>query len=237
MSAADNMAFDAAILSRYMEEDIPVLRLYRWLTPSFTYGVSQDPAGEIDMHRCAEDGIGVVGRMTGGGVLFHNDDVTYSFVCGKEDIGEPKSSLVSYREICAFLIRFYGSLGLKASFALEAPDFKDKSRPHELCAASCEKYDILVGGKKIGGNAQKRKKNAIFQHGSIPCGIDWEFSARYLKSPIDAISPGVTSLFEELNNVPDKKILESKLIEAFGEAFGVKFSEESGSLYEAGMVK
>jgi len=237
MSAADNMALDAAILSRYLEEDIPVLRLYRWAGPSFTYGVSQDPKEEIDLLMCAKDGIGVAGRMTGGGVLFHNDDITYSFVCAKDDVGEPKSHLVSYREICAFLIRFYESLGLKASFALEAPDFKDRSHPHELCAASCEKYDIVVGGKKIGGNAQKRKKDAIFQHGSIPCSIDWELSGRYLKSSVSVLRCSVTSLSEELKSVPDKKILENKLIEAFGDTFRVDFIEEPCSLYEAAVAK
>ncbi len=83
MPGADNMALDSEILSRYLEDNIPVLRLYRWLTPSFTYGISQDPAGEIDIKRCAEDGISVAGRMTGGGVLFHDDDITYSFVCAR----------------------------------------------------------------------------------------------------------------------------------------------------------
>lgn len=228
MPGADNMALDSEILSRYLEDNIPVLRLYRWLTPSFTYGISQDPAGEIDIKRCAEDGISVAGRMTGGGVLFHDDDITYSFVCGKADVGEPKEHLVSYREICAFLIKFYQSLGLKAAFALEAPDFKDKCAASELCAGACEKYDIVVGKKKIGGNAQKRKRNAIFQHGSIPLTINWELQARYLKSSILPASRGVTSLSEELSSVPDKKFLEDKLIVSFGDTFGVNFIEECG---------
>ena len=237
MSAADNMALDAAILSRYLEEDIPALRLYRWLRPSFTYGVSQVSTDEIDLTLCAKDGIGVAGRMTGGGVLFHNDDVTYSFVCGKDDVGEPKAHLVSYREISAFLIRFYGSLGLKAHFALEAPGFKDKSSPHELCAGSYEKYDIVVGGKKIGGNAQKRKRQAIFQHGSIPCKIDWDLQARYLKSPIGGLRSGATSLSEELGCVPIKSVLEDKLIKAFGDTFGVEFIKGADSIYETRVVK
>ena len=237
MSAADNMALDAAMLSRYIEEDIPVLRLYRWLQPSFTYGVSQDPADEIDLTRCAKDGIGVAGRMTGGGVLFHNDDITYSFVCGKEDVGEPKAHLVSYREISAFLIRFYELLGLKAAFALEAADFKDKSSPHELCAGSHEKYDIVLSGKKIGGNAQKRKKQAIFQHGSIPCSIDWGLQERYLKSPVGAVKSTATSLFEELGCVPIKSVLEDKLIKAFGDTFGVEFIKGADSIYETRVVK
>jgi lipoate-protein ligase A len=37
-----------------------------------------------------------------------------------------------------------------------------------FCFAAKEKYDILIGGRKIGGSAQKRCRGAIFQHGSIP---------------------------------------------------------------------
>lgn len=230
-SAAGNMAFDASMLSRYMDDGIPALRLYNWSEPSFTYGLSQVPENEIDTARCAADGIGVAGRMTGGGVLFHNDDITYSFVCGKEDVGEPKACLVSYREICAFLINFYRSLGLKASFALESPEFKDRSTPSELCAGSNEKYDILINGKKIGGNAQKRKRSAIFQHGSIPISIDWDLQARYLKLPVKGMDERSTSLSGELETIPGKSALEDKFITAFGETFAVEFTKDTDLIY------
>ncbi len=95
----------------------------------------------------------------------------------------------------------------------------------------------MVGKKKIGGNAQKRKRNAIFQHGSIPLTINWELQARYLKSSILPASRGVTSLSEELSSVPDKKFLEDKLIVSFGGTFGVNFIEEPGAIYEAAVVK
>jgi len=235
-SASYNMSLDEAIFARYLKDAIPVFRVYRWSAPSFTYGVSQKPEADIDVKRCERDGIGLAGRMTGGGVLFHNDEITYSFVCDKTDVGEPKSALVSYREICAFLIRFYKAIGLNASFACEVPGFSDKNTPHELCSASHEKYDIVINGKKIGGNAQKRTRQAIFQHGSVPCSIDWVLMNRYIKDMPDDLSSSVTTLSGELANVPDKNILEQKLIDAFGETFGVCFKEEDGSLYEAGMA-
>lgn len=231
------MALDAAIFARYLKDAIPVFRVYAWAEPSFTFGASQKPESEIDVKCCERNGVGIAGRMTGGGVLFHNDEITYSFACGKADVGEPASALVSYREICAFLIKFYNTIGLSASFACEAPDFKDKSVPHELCSASHEKYDIVIKEKKIGGNAQKRTRQAIFQHGSIPCSIDWSAMGRYVKGLPDDIYRHVTTLAQELVKVPDKNILEQKLIDAFAVTFDVKFIEEDGSSYEAGMVK
>lgn len=231
-SAVNNMALDEKMLSRYIEDGVPVFRIYSWQVPSFTYGTSQQAESGIDLKRCADDGIGIAQRMTGGGVLFHHNEITYSFVCSKMDVGEARGVFVSYRQICAFLISFYESLGLKASFALESDDFKDKCAPHELCSASREKYDIVINGRKIGGNAQKRKRQAVFQHGSIPLSIDWELARRYLASLPKDISSGVTTLSDELINMPSKEFLEDKLIEAFARVFDVSFIEERISSYE-----
>lgn len=217
------MALDAKIFSRYLEDGVPVFRLYRWQAPALTYGVSQRPEEEIDLEQCAHDGVQIAQRMTGGGVLFHQDEITYSLACGKADVGEDRKVFVAYRQICAFLIYFYKSLGLKPSFAVETDGFKDKSAPHELCSASREKYDIVISGKKIGGNAQKRKRDAIFQHGSIPCRVNWDFVRKYTSSLPKDISTYVTTLADELSVVPEKDILEQKLIDAFAHTFDVNF--------------
>jgi lipoate-protein ligase A len=230
-SAVYNMALDAKIFSRYLEDGIAVFRLYIWQAPSITYGISQHPENEIDIPRCASDGVQIAQRMTGGGVLFHYDEITYSLACGKADIGEDKKVFVAYRQICAFLIYFYELLGLKPFFALEVENFKDKCAPHELCSASREKYDIVISGKKIGGNAQKRKRDAIFQHGSIPISIDWEFMCRYLRNFPENISSEVTALTGELTSIPSRQILEQKLLDAVAQVYGVNFKEESEDYY------
>ncbi len=234
--AAENMAFDEQIFKRYLEDGVGCLRLYRWQGPAFTYGFSQDPEKLLELKLCAADGVGVAKRITGGGVLFHEDEITYSFVCGKSDAGEPREVFVDYRNLCRFLIKFYASLGLTASFALEAQSFSAKSVPHELCSGAYEKYDIVVGGKKIGGNAQKRTRQAIFQHGAIPLRINWETCRRYIKHWPDNLPAGVTTLEQELRMVPEKRILEQKLIDAFRGAFNVDFAEEK-ERDEAGVVK
>lgn len=226
-SAAYNMALDEKIFKRYLDDGIGVFRVYRWREPSFTYGFSQRPGDEIDLARCAAEGVQIAKRMTGGGILFHNDEITYSFVCGKEDVGEPQDVFVSYRNICKFLIRFYETLGLAPEFALQAKNFKDRRAAHQLCSASHEKYDIVIGGRKIGGNAQKRRRQIIFQHGSIPLSIDWDFARKYLNSLPNDLAASVTTLGDELKAVPEKDILEKKLIDAFAATFNVKFLDYS----------
>jgi len=231
-----NMALDKKIFDRYMEDGIPAFRVYGWESASFTYGISQKPENEIDIKRCIIDGVGIAKRITGGGVLFHQNEITYSLVCAKEDIGEPDGVFVSYCRICAFLISFYRSLGLDASFAVESEDFRKMCAPHGLCSASREKYDIIINGKKIGGNAQKRKRCAVFQHGSIPISIDWEFMRRYVLHLPEDISTGVTTLTEELKRVPDKCILEDMLIDAAAKEFNAQFTKEE-SPHEAVMAQ
>lgn len=232
-----NMRLDEKIFFHYLDERLPVLRIYSWDRPSFTYGISQNPEDGLDMGHCLSHGIEVARRMTGGGILFHNNEITYSFACSKEDVGEGQKYLVSYKEICAFLIRFYGSLGLKASFAQDSPGFNEKSAPHRICGASYEKYDIMINGRKIGGNAQKRNRHAVFQHGSIPYRIDWELARRYVKPFPEDMPSGVTTLSDELRVLPGNDTMEKKLIEAFGSEFGVCFKEDNESLYETVMVK
>jgi lipoyl(octanoyl) transferase len=230
--AAFNMALDEAIFRAYLKSRIPVFRIYSWDRPSFTCGVSQDPSRELDLESCRKDNVSFARRMTGGGILLHHDEITYSLSCSKKDIGEPQQVLISYRNICGFLLRFYELLGVEAYFALEDKDFLRKSLPSQICSASYEKYDIMAGAKKIGGNAQKRMREHIFQHGIIPCSIDWDFASKYLKGYSQEIPLRVTALNQLLENVPDKDILEEVLIQAFAEQFGVNFVEEKPSIEE-----
>ena len=235
-SAEYNMALDERIFYRYIEDGIPCFRIYGWQVPSITYGISQQTENEIDLARCERDGVQVAQRITGGGVLFHHNEITYSLACSKEDVGEDSKVFVSYRQICAFLIYFYKSLGLRASFAFEADDFKHKSLPHQLCSASHEKYDIVIGKRKIGGNAQKRRRQAIFQHGSIPLSIDWGFLRRYVRSLPEDISSGATALAEELAVLPDRGVLEQKLVDALAHVYGVYFLKEKEQVYDEAIV-
>ena len=235
-SAAYNMALDEKIFKRYLEDGIGVFRLYRWKNPSFTYGFSQSPEKEIDLNKCATDSVELAKRMTGGGILFHNDEITYSFVCSKSDVGEPKSIFVAYREICQFLLRFYESLGLAPAFALNTEGFRKRCAPHQLCSAAYEKYDIVINGKKIGGNAQKRKREVVFQHGSVPCRVNWDFVRRYLNALPEDVPSYTTTLASELKVVPGIDILEQKLIDAFSSVNNVNFIEDNEVSYETSLA-
>ena len=160
-SAKMNMAKDETLVKSYEENDLPILRLYTW-EKSFTIGVSQ----KFEEYAYLSDyKKNYAKRITGGGVLFHGHDLSYSLILPVSYM-KGLSVKESYEKICTFILEFYNSLGLKSIYAKD--DKNITLSKSSFCQVGYEAYDILVNGKKIGGNAQRRTKKLIFQHGSIP---------------------------------------------------------------------
>lgn len=160
-SACLNMATDEALVNSFKENDMPILRLYSW-EKSFTLGVSQNISDYTHLkeykNNCAK-------RITGGGVLFHGHDLSYCLILPHTTMKDLNVKQ-SYEKICSFLLEFYNNLGLHAIYAKD--DVSTQLFKSEFCQVGFEAYDILINGIKLGGNAQRRTKKLIFQHGSIP---------------------------------------------------------------------
>lgn len=161
-SAVFNMSFDKTLIDSFKHNEQPVLRFYTWEN-SMTVGVSQDP--KMYATRYPEFKNNCAKRMTGGGALFHGHDLSYSLIVPTHYL-EGLSVKESYESLCTFLLHFYKSLGLTANYAKD--DESIVLSKSEFCQVGYEAYDIIVNGFKMGGNAQKRSKKFIFQHGSIP---------------------------------------------------------------------
>ena len=219
-----NMAFDEALLRGYQNRySAPTLRVYGWKEPSLSLGYSQDPQIELDLDLCRKRAMPVVRRITGGGIILHGNELTYSLVCSKEDLGIPARVLSSYKIISSFLTAFYGMLGIDARFACDVVKDKDIGRHSTVCFAAQEKYDIVVNGRKIGGSAQKRCDGVIFQHGSIPIGLNEASASSFLKvrRPEDA-ECGATCLEDILGKRVNAQELSGLLVRSFAETFRVK---------------
>ncbi len=160
-SAKENMARDEALLKNFKQDDDAILRFYTWDENSISLGASQQ-VSDFDFGVGQEN---IAKRITGGGVLFHGHDVSYSITIPSY-ILEGLNIKQSYEKICQFIFNFYKDLGLDVKFAKDKPSIElSKS---SFCQVGFEAYDMIINGVKIGGNAQKRTKKVIFQHGSIP---------------------------------------------------------------------
>lgn len=183
-----NMAVDEAILEAAGCGDAPpTLRLYAWEPPCLSLGHAQ-PFSDVDWLALQSKGWDVVRRPTGGRAILHADELTYS-VCGPLD--EPRLSggvLESYRALSEALLSALHTLNIPAE-AYEKPSaappthavnhptaqiapenalLADNERNNPVCFDVPSSYEITVGGKKLIGSAQARRKEGVLQHGSLP---------------------------------------------------------------------
>lgn len=200
--AAMNMAIDEAI----MLSKKPTLRFFGWKPPTVSIGYFQGMEQEVDLDACKAHGIDVVRRVTGGGAVFHDQELTYSYFV-PEDSGEvSRTILESYDQICGFVIGGLRKLGLEAEF-----------KPIN---------DIIVNGKKISGNAQTRKNGMVLQHGTILLGVDVKKMFSLLKVPDEKIRDKMISVVEERVTSVEKELgrsvtfdeVKEKIVEAFQES-------------------
>ena len=166
------MAVDEALLRSYQSNpEMPVFRLYGWSSPTVSLGRFQQYDDDIFPGACAQAGVPLVRRITGGGAIYHDHEITYSLVCSRDDLGK-MSVKESYRKLCGFLIELYQGFGIDARFALDRfPDDDSIGRKTVHCFAGREAYDIITPHGKLGGNAQRRLGQLVFQHGSIPFSL------------------------------------------------------------------
>lgn len=165
-SGAANMAVDESIAEAAAAGDVPTtLRFYRWQLPTVSVGRFQKMA-DVDEARITEHGYDLVRRATGGRAILHVNELTYSVV---GPIAEPHMAggvMDAYLRFSNALQSGLAILGLKA----EKAGARARAR-RELSAACFEMpsaYEITVGGRKLMGSAQSRRKGYVLQHGSLP---------------------------------------------------------------------
>ena len=228
-----NMAIDEALL-RFFDPTTssPILRLYGWSPPALSLGRFQNAAQVLNLERCQEDGVAVVRRITGGGVIYHADELTYSIVCAPGQIPPAVSVKDSFRVLTGFLLAFYCRLGLNAAYALDAaPKGARLGERTAFCFAGKESFDILANGCKIGGNAQRRMKGLIFQHGSIPLVNRAHTGLGYMREQEAELAHGATAL-ADCGIAAGPGSLRQDLISAFSDCFTVKLCEDQLSAQE-----
>lgn len=160
-SAAGQMACDEA-LARL--SGFPVLRVYRWADPAATFGYSQRFGGLPEAARV----LNPVRRWTGGGVVYHGEDLTLALVVPSTETFAGGRSDAVYRaihEAWAGVLR-----GVCPGARLVLPG---ECRSGGVCFESPVEYDIVDGTRKICGGALRRFRGGVLYQGSLHCrGID-----------------------------------------------------------------
>lgn len=203
-SAFYNMALDQVLMSN-VEDSIPILRLYGWKPAAVSIGYFQNLEDEVDVRTCKSLGIDVVRRMTGGGAVLHEYELTYSFITKKY----PTHIMESYELICDPVVMCLKDLGFDAKFV--------------------PLNDIIVDNKKVSGNAQTRKRNILLQHGTILLDVDVDRMFSVLNVPSekmkDKIIKDVKARVSGLKKPFDEVAIGLK--KSFGQKFEVEIIKDS----------
>ncbi len=156
-----NMAVDEVLLEWAAEEGDCWFRLYGWDRPTLSLGYFQRYQ-QRHQHAPSRD-CPAVRRLTGGGAIVHDAELTYSLVVpAKHPLAVQRELL--YETIHTSLINVLADLGVAA--ALCRPPGGRPQKPL-LCFQRRAAGDLLVGPIKIAGSAQRRRGRAVLQHGSL----------------------------------------------------------------------
>lgn len=187
-----HMAVDEALLSY---QRAPTLRFYEWRAPAVSFGYFGrfEEAARVAPHR------ELVRRWTGGGIVLHGNDLTYSFVAPASHPFCDRSSQEIYAALHEAIRAALHREGIAATLA-------DKSAPKvsEACFANSVRADLLVRGEKVAGAAQRRTRGGLLHQGSIQVpalSTDFAFrfaanlSANFQNNPLPA---GISAAAEAL---------------------------------------
>lgn len=185
LAGAEQMALDAGLLDRARETGEAVLRVYTWSRPTLSFGRHEAARGRFSADALDRAGVGAVRRPTGGRVLFHDREVTYSVTA--PSLGEPLGA--SYRRINALLLDALARLGVIAS---EAPSGRATRPGRAACFSEPSAGELVVDGRKLVGSAQVRERGALLQHGSILVGDDQPRITELAVGPVTPALPAAT---------------------------------------------
>ena len=186
---ANNMAVDEAMLTAAGRGSAPpTLRFYRWSQPTISLGHFQIFA-EVQQLDPRFRNLAVVRRITGGGAILHDAELTYSLILPSHHrLVDKRSPNTLYVAVHQALITVLASLGLSAQLRQgERPS--SQQRGPFFCFERLNPSDVMVAGSKIAGSAQRRTLNALLQHGSL-----------MLDNPL--AQPGLTTLAQHSLSQP-----------------------------------
>jgi lipoyl(octanoyl) transferase len=166
-SPAENMAIDEAIFECVQDgKSLPTIRFYDWEPSTVSCGYNQEAEKEIDFALLKKKGFGFVRRPTGGRVVLHDNEVTYSVI--SPVIGRLSGNVTeSYSEISKALAKGLELMNINVDFEKGNLSSEHQRQTANPCFTSSSRYELSYQRKKIVGSAQVRRNNCLLQHGSI----------------------------------------------------------------------
>ncbi len=229
--AAENMAINRAMLEAHQQGIIPhTLRFLRF-KPCALLGFHQSAEQELRTDYCAENGIDIQRRVTGGGAIYFDEtQIGWELYLDKKTLGSTDMSAIAAR-ICTAAAKGISRLGVNAVF-----------RPRN---------DIEVDGRKVSGTGGAFDGDSILYQGTLLIDFDVERMLRVLRIPAEKLSDKaiasarerVANLKDLLGALPDMETVKQEIATAFAEEFDISFEPVAEmcageqSLYETALAE
>lgn len=159
---AEQMAVDAGLMVRARETGEATFRVYGWDRPTLSFGRHETVVGRFDPAVLQARGYGAVRRPTGGRVLLHEDEVTYSVTAPAAHGESLRDAFDRINMLLADALRALGARPMPA-----VPAGRERRPGADACFAAPSAGELVVGGRKLVASAQRREAGALLQHGSI----------------------------------------------------------------------
>lgn len=157
-SGVENMAIDEFLLRELGE--VPILRIYDWAGEWVSLGYFSD-AGEA--RRLFGEEVNLVRRWTGGGIVDHRGDVTYTLVIPRGEELVSGRGNESYCLIHRELAKCLGEGGIGCAVVS-----RDGEGESGACFEKPVAWDLLgEDGRKLAGAGQRRTRKGILHQGSV----------------------------------------------------------------------
>ncbi len=234
--ASINMACDETLflgLIRGVSE--PTIRLYTWEKPTVSIGYFQK-AKDINISLLKEKGGDFVRRPTGGRAVLHWKELTFCLT-----IPDGGGSLWDvFKKIHQAIGMGLNLAGVPAKVLEEEEGFKIPTERTAACFASPSKYELTINGKKAVGTAQRRIRNTLLVHGSIPIKSTYQFLFDVLNFPSQRVKERayknalskMTSIYDETGLDFTPKSLASYIVEGIEKIWHINVEEGKYTSWE-----
>ena len=218
-----NMAIDEFMFLLIKKEKKTILRFYQWEKPTASLGYFQKVNEVVNLDYLKRKNFDLVRRMTGGKLVLHNKEITYSIASSEAEVFT-NSLKNSYQLISQALCLGFSKMRINARLASrKISSYLSKSLP---CFSYPGQDEIKVNGKKLVGSAQKREGNYFLQHGSIPIKSDYEILRKLTPESTPQFGKNMTSLKEILGRDISFSEVISCLVQGFKEFFQIEFKNK-----------
>jgi lipoate-protein ligase A len=229
-----NMALDEVAAETAADGGPRTVRVYRWEPSCLSMGYAQGP-GTVDWEHCADAGVDVTRRQTGGGGIYHDrdGDISYSIAAPAAEL--PGKLIDAYHLLCEPVLSAFRALGVDA-------DYVDEERPsihqpacylrglhpaHDVCADG-------GAGRKLSGNAQYRRETSVIQHGSVT----FDATPREHLAVFDDHGVSKARFAERVGGITDyADATRAEAVAAFEEALSTWADAEAGGWTDAELAR